>query len=353
MKYLIGFLFLLSSTFALADYRMIVPDSPGSGGAVWASVMAKHLSKYTDEPIVLQHVPGARNIPGMNQWHKEFRKDDKTMVVSLGSHAVNYLLEEVDYDFSQYDAIGLMNLDLVVGHNKNFNPKTDKAKFGGGNAMTDALAVGLMLCGPKSDTNAYLACWKEKMIWVNGVAGNQIRPMYLRGELNITRDPPTSWIRFYENDANTVVWFTHGLRDLKTGKQIENPNFKGKLFEDVYKATWGVAPSGELYESYHMARTFNNVLQKVIWVNKGNPNTQKLRDALNKMLKDPEAIAAIVEDTGKYDWVVGDNADKMRKSLYRDITDKKLKNLVVWYNGAYGTKSVFKGDLAWKNDAGN
>jgi len=35
MKYLIGFLFLLSSTFALADYRMIVPDAPGSGGAVW------------------------------------------------------------------------------------------------------------------------------------------------------------------------------------------------------------------------------------------------------------------------------------------------------------------------------
>lgn len=348
MKHLVALVTALFVSVAHAEYRMIVPDAPGSGGAVWASVMAKHLSKYTDEPIVLQHVPGARNIPGMNQWHKEFRHDNKTMVVSLGSHAVNYLLEEVDYDFSQYEAIGLMNLDIVVGHNKNFNPKTDKAKFGGGNALTDAMAVGLMLCGPKPNTQAYLDCWKEKMTWVNGVAGNQIRPMYLRNELNITRDPPTSWIRFYEKDPNTAVWFTHGLMDLKTKKQVTNPNFKGKLFEDVYKKTWGVAPSGELYEAYHMARTFNNVLQKVIWVNKGNPNAQKLRDALTKMLKDPEAVADIVADTGKYEWVVGKPADDVRKGLYSMITAQKLKNLVVWYNGAYNTKSVYKNDLVAK-----
>lgn len=348
MKFLLAILTAMFAVTAQADYRMIVPDSPGSGGAVWASVIAKHLSKYTDEPIVLQHVPGARNIPGMNQWHKEFRFDDKTMVVSLGSHAVNFLLEPVDYNFSDYEVLGLMNLDLVVGHNRSHDPKTQKNRFGGGNALTDALAVGIMICGPQPSTDAYLACWRERMIWVNGVAGNQIRPMYLRGELNITRDPPTSWIRFYEQDPNTVVWFTHGLRDLKTSKQIQNPNFKGRLFEDVYRQTWGVAPSGELYEAYHMARTFNNVLQKVLWVNKGNPNAEKLRTAMRKMLADPEAVKAIEEDSGRYEWVIGQPADNIRVGLYQMITEQRLKTLVRWYNEAYGTKSIYKPELVVK-----
>jgi hypothetical protein len=347
-KYLIAAALAVVSLTARAEYTMIVPDSPGSGGAVWASVIAKHLSKYTDEPIVLQHVPGARNIPGMNEWHKKFRHDDKTMVISLGSHAVNFLLEPVDYNFSDYSVIGMMNLDLIVGHNKNHDPKTQKSKMAGGNALNDALAVGIMICGPQPNTDAYLACWKERMTWVNGVAGNQIRPMYLRGEINVTRDPPTSWIRFYEKEPNTVVWFTHGLKDLKTGKQIENPNFKGKLFEDVYKKTWGVSPSGDLFEAYHMARTFNNVLQKVIWVNKGNPNAEKLRAAMKKMLADPEAVKAIEEDSGKYEWVVGEHADKIRQDLFKMITEKRLQTLVQWYQGAYGTKSVYKPELVTK-----
>ena len=143
-KYLIAAAIAVASLSARADYTMIVPDSPGSGGAVWASVIAKHLSKYTDEPIVLQHVPGARNIPGMNAWHNKFRHDDKTMVVSLGSHAVNFLLEPVDYNFADYSVIGMMNLDLIVGHNKAHDPKTQKSKMAGGNALNDALAVGLI-----------------------------------------------------------------------------------------------------------------------------------------------------------------------------------------------------------------
>ena len=85
------------TTTAQAEYRLIVPSGPGSGGATWASVVAEQLTKFTDEPIVLQHVPGARNIPGLNMFHNKFRFDDKTIVVSFGSHSVNYLLENVDF----------------------------------------------------------------------------------------------------------------------------------------------------------------------------------------------------------------------------------------------------------------
>ena len=338
-------LVVASITTAHAEYRMIVPSSPGSGGAVWASVVAEQLSKFTDEPIVLQHVPGARNLPGLNAWHNKFRFDDKTMVVSFGSHSVNYLLEKVDYNFKDYTAIGMMNLDLIVGHNKNHDPKTQVSRFAGTNAMNDALGVGIMICGPQPSTEAYIACWKEKMVWVNGVPGKEIRPMYLRGELNVTRDPPPSWMRFYAKEPNTVVWWTHGIMDLKTGKQIENPNFPGYLFEDVYEKTWGVKPSGDLWEAYHLARTFNNVLQKVIWVNKGNPNAEKLTKAMRAMLADPDAVAAIEANAGKYEWIVGDKANEIRDNLNKMIYMENYGTLVEWYQKAYGTKSKVKPEL--------
>lgn len=331
---------------ARAEYTMIVPSGPGSGGAVWASVIATQLSKYTDEPIVLKHVPGARNIPGLNAWHNKFRFDDKTMVVSFGSHSVNYLLESsVEYNFSEYTALGMMNLDLIVGHNKNHDPLNEKSSFAGTNALNDALGVGLMICGPQPSTEAYIACWKEKMTWVNGVKGSQIRPMYLRGEINVTRDPPPSWIRYYENDENTKLWFTHGIMDLNTGGHVANPNYPDVLWDDVYEKTWGVKPSGDLYEAWHLARTFNNVLQKVLWVNKGNPNAEKLTKALEAMLADPEAVRIIEENSGKYDWVVGDQANQIRDDLNTRINETNLSTLVQWYKGAYGTKSVYKENL--------
>ena len=333
------------TTTAQAEYRLIVPSGPGSGGATWASVVAEQLTKFTDEPIVLQHVPGARNIPGLNMFHNKFRFDDKTIVVSFGSHSVNYLLENVDYKFSDYTAIGMMNLDLIVGHHKDHDPINEVSSFAGTNAMNDALAVGIMICGPQPSVDAHIACWKKKMKWVNGVKGSGILPMYLRGELNVTRDPPPSWLRHYANEPNTRLWFTHGIMDLKTGKQIPNPNYPDKLFEDVYEQTWGVKPSGDLWEAYHLARTFNNVLQKVLWVNKGNPNAEKLTNALRAMLADEDAVAAIVANAGKYEWIVGDKANEIRDKLNLMIKKDNYSTLVKWYREAYGTKSKFKPEI--------
>ena len=46
---------------ARADYTLIVPQAPGQGTSVWASIIAKGLSKFTDEPVVVRHIPGARD----------------------------------------------------------------------------------------------------------------------------------------------------------------------------------------------------------------------------------------------------------------------------------------------------
>jgi len=87
------------------------------------------------------------------------------------------------------------------------------------------------------------------------------------------------------------------------------------------------------------------VLQKALWVNRGNPNTQRLRDVLTKMITDPEALAALEKDTGKYQWIVGDAGNQVVDRIRRNITEKKLQDMVWWHENAYKFPSVYKPEL--------
>ncbi len=336
---------------AHADYTLVVPQSPGGGTSVWASIVANGLSKFTDEPVVVRHIPGARDIPGFNEFHNKLRNDPKTIMVAHGGNGVSYLLDKVDYDYRQYTSIGMMNLDIIVGKRKDANDKTSTFKVAGASGYEpDGMAMAMLVCGPQpaGKVDAYLSCFKKRIIWVNGVKGNEKRLGFLRGEFNTTRESAAAWIKFYtgENaDPNNVLWFTHGIYDLENKKQIMDPNFPNTQFEQVYYNTWGEYPKGELYDAYRLTRNWRDVLQKSLWVNRGNPNTEKLRTALRKMLADPETVAALEKDTGKYPWIIGEDGNKVIVELHKLITPSTLFSAVKWNQEAYGFPSILKPEL--------
>ena len=101
------------ATSALADYTLIVPQEPGKGTSVWGEIIAKNLEKFIGEPVVVRHIPGARDIPGFNKFHNSLRFDDKTIMVAHGGNGVSYLLDKVDYNYFDYELIGSMNNDIV------------------------------------------------------------------------------------------------------------------------------------------------------------------------------------------------------------------------------------------------
>ena len=96
---------MLLSTSAMADYKFVVPQEPGGGTSVWASIIARHLEPYLGEKIVLVHIPGARDIPGFNKFHNELRKDPKTIMVAHGGNAESFLAEKVDYNYKDLSLI--------------------------------------------------------------------------------------------------------------------------------------------------------------------------------------------------------------------------------------------------------
>ena len=74
-KFIFSLALMLTSLVAIADYRLIIPQNPGEGTSVWGSIVAKEWEKKLGEKIVLEHIPGANDIPGFNKFHNELPKD--------------------------------------------------------------------------------------------------------------------------------------------------------------------------------------------------------------------------------------------------------------------------------------
>lgn len=337
------FLSMVMSVSAFADYTLIVPQKPGGGTSVWSEIIATHLGKFLDEPVVIKHIPGAKDIPGFNKFYTDLMQDDKTIMVSHGGNGVSFLLDDVEYSYDGLASIGMMNLDIVVGR------KVDATEWiyaGGSGSEPDGMAMAMMICGPQETTEGYMTCWNEQMTWINGLSGGERRLMFLRGESTISRESPAAWKKFMAEAPENVIWFTHGVYDLALGRQVPDMNFPGTQFEDMYKEVWGVEPAGDFYDSYKMIRNWRDVIQKALWVREGNPNTEKFRQALKDMLADPEAVAAIEKKAGKYEWIVGEDGDKVVDYLRTLISPRSLEVAVWWTQNAYGFDTVYKPELA-------
>lgn len=342
LRILIAMFFL--TTVAKADYNLIVPQNPSGGTSVWSQIVVQEWEKHLEEKINLIYKPGARDQLGPNEFQKELRFDNKTILVSHGGNGISYLMEPVQYDYLDWESIGQMNLNIIVGANKTV--KTGKVSFAAGSGMTpEIMAITLLLTGPDQDP---IEVFNKNITWVKGMKGSERRLAFMRGDLNATRENPAAYKKHVMpliEKGVAYTWFHHGLLDVKSGQHVNDPNFTEPTFETLYQETWGVAPSGDFYDAYKLVKSWRDALQKAFWVNKDNPNKQKLVDALNKMIADPESMANIEKKVGKYEWRTGTNGDEAVKTLKSFITPTALKTLTDFGNQQLGFNTVYKEQL--------
>ena len=336
-------------TSALADYTMIVPQKPGGGTSQWAQIVATEMEKYlAGEKIVLKHIRGARDIPGFNKFHNELRFDDKTIMVSNGGNGVSFLNEEVDYNYKDYDSIGLMNLNIITAVYGNHQPETDITSFsGGGGKIPEGIAMTLLKCGNLPSTEAYISCFKKKVIWVKGMKGNERRLAFKRGELDGTRENPASFKKHVQpviDEGKARLWFHHGILQ-PDGSHADDPNYPGIQMETQFLNMYGEDPTGDLAAAYKLVKSFRDGLQKALWVNKDNPNREKLVQALNKVASNPESIKKIQKKVGKYQWMIGDAGNAQVDTLMKFVTAEALQTLVTFNTEAFGIKAIYKPEL--------
>ena len=336
--------FILMSTVAKADYTLVVPQKPSGGTSVWSQIVVAEWEKHLGEKIILKYLPGARDQMGPNQFQNEFRFDDKTILVSHGGNGISYLIEPVEYNYFDWDSIGHMNLNIIVGADDTV--ANGHVKFSAGSGMIpEIMAITMLMGGP--DMDPYDA-YDKYVTFVKGMSGSERRLAFRRGDLNATRENPAAYKKHVMpliEDGKASTWFHHGILDVESGKHVDDPNFTEPTFEKLYTYTYGVEPSGDFYDAYKLVKSWRDSLQKAFWVNKDNPNKQKLIDALNKMLADPDSVAAIEKKVGKYDWRVGEDGNDTAKILKSFITPEALKTLVDFTNTKLGYNTVYKESL--------
>jgi hypothetical protein len=335
------------STAQAETFRLIVPQNPGGGTDVWARIVAQELEKQLPgDTIIIENLPGPRDIAGFNKFHNELRYNPNVIMVSHGGNAEEFLLAAVDYNYNDYALIGLQNLTIVVGKRNDSDPEKEVRFAAGSGQNPDIMAITMLVCGPQESFDAYLRCFKDNIIYVPSMNGGERRLSYMRGELNVTRETPAAYKKHPEQVAQNVTWFTHGILDLETGAIVDDPNFEGLLFAEVYEKRWGTAPSGEFYDAYVVLKNYRDVLQKALWVDKNNPNREKLEVALRAMIDDPVSRERLIADSGDYDWIIG-NTDGARvlEILGKQTSAENLKNLVWWNTHAYSQKPIFKPKL--------
>jgi hypothetical protein len=337
---------IIMTTAAMADYNLIVPQKPSGGTSVWAQIVVAEWEKHLGEKINLVYKPGARDQLGPNEFQNTLRFDDHTILVSHGGNGISYLVEPVDYNYLDWESIGQMNLNIIVGARKGADTVNGPIKFPSGSGMTpEVMAITMLLGGPDADYNKVFA---EKIVWVKGMSGSERRLAFIRGDLNATRENPAAYKKHVEpivGKGDAYTWFHHGLLDVGTGEHDKDPNFTEPTFEALYESTHGVAPSGDFYDAYKLVKSWRDALQKAFWVNTGNPNKQKLVDALNKMINDPESVAAIEQKVGKYEWRTGQQGDDAVRTLKSFITPDALRTLVDFKSQQLGYNTVYKEEL--------
>ena len=328
-----------------ADYTFVVPQKPGSGTSVWTAIVAKELEKHLGEKIKIINIPGANDIPGFNKFHNDLQSDPKVVMVSHGGNGVSYLVDDVDYNYYEYDPIGMMNLTIINGHQKSIDPYTDEILFSAGSGMNpDMMAHILLKGGPGLTMEQGKEIFNTQYKYIKGMSGGERRLSYQRGELNVTRESTAAYNKYYNEAPYSTVWFSQGVFNLETGEIDADPNWPNQSIHEVFEAKWGEAPSGEFWNAFELVRNFRDVMQKALWIKKGSPETDRLRAAFRAMAADPVSMAKIYEKTGKYDWIIGEDMVDALDILREQIQPTTLRNLVSFLQFT-GKPAILKEDL--------
>jgi hypothetical protein len=235
LKKIIAAMMLMTSV-AVADYNLIVPQKPSGGTSVWAQIVVKEWEKHLGEKINLVYKPGARDQLGPNEFQNSLRQDNKNILVSHGGNGISYLMEPVDYNYLDWESVGMMNLNIIVGARTDADTRRGPIRFAAGSGTTpEIMAIVMLLGGPNAD---YKTVFEQNIVWVKGMEGSERRLAFIRGDLNGTRENPAAYKKHVEplvDKGEAITWFHHGLLDVASGKHSTDPNFSAPTFETYTK----------------------------------------------------------------------------------------------------------------------
>ncbi|HEY7164467.1 MAG TPA: hypothetical protein VIB79_07880 [Candidatus Binatia bacterium] len=310
--------------------RVIVASAAGGGTDIVARLMMRHLSRHIpgNPPIVVENMPGAGEIIGVNYVQNKAKPDGLTAVWGTGTPITQLLeLPGIEFDLQKMPIIGGSSESVAAFIRSDrtgvrsatdlLNRKTPIVIGGSGyGSIKDiSLLAAMNLLGVKQST------------YVTGYGGaGPIRLAYERAEINFTQETAVGisklvmpWIR----EGWTSVLYQVGFLD-RNGNVTKDPVWKQIGLEipsiaEAYRTIYGKQPSGPDWEA-EKALIGGYSLTRVMAFAPGTPAARvaDLRQAFQALEQDPAFLAEWEKSQGAAPRLVrGEEATKIAMSILK------------------------------------
>ena len=240
--------------------RVIVASAAGGGTDIVARLMMRHLSRHIpgNPTIIIENMPGAGEIIGVNYVHNKAKPDGLTAVFGTGTPVTQLLeLAGIEFDILKMPIIGGSSESVaafVRSDKTGVRSASDLLKLknpivvggsGYGSIKDISLLAALNLLGVKQST------------YVTGYGGaGPIRLAYERAEINFTQETAVGisqavlpWVR----EGWTSVLYQVGFLD-QNGNVMKDPVWKQLGLDipsiaEAYNTIYGKPPYGAAWEA--------------------------------------------------------------------------------------------------------
>jgi tripartite-type tricarboxylate transporter receptor subunit TctC len=320
----------------------IIPFKEGGGTSRFARFLQPFLTKYLpgNPTVQIQHIPGGGAIKGSNYFQKNAKTDGTYLFGCSTSVIVNVATGNplVEYNLGAYEPV------LLLPQNTHWFTRSDLAS--GTSDISKLKDSSLVLYALKTPASADLFhVWVFDKLGIKnarpipGLSSGDGYQAFLRGEIHLSSHGAANYVKKVKpeiENGKVVDVMTLGIVN-DDGSISRNPLAPDVLtFPEMYEKANGKKLDGADLEAYYSIAAAWAQASKSVLLPEGTPDTivKAYRDAVLRMMDDPEFKEKATKVLGPYPLIVGDAAGPILKkaAIFSDSTKKQL-NAVLKKNG--------------------
>jgi len=320
----------------------IIPFKEGGGTSRFARFLQPFLTKYLpgNPTVQIQHIPGGGAIKGSNYFQKNAKTDGTYLFGCSTSVIVNVATGNplVEYNLGAYEPV------LLLPQNTHWFTRSDLAN--GTSDISKLKDSSLVLYALKTPASADLFhVWVFDKLGIKnarpipGLSSGDGYQAFLRGEIHLSSHGAANYVKKVKPEiekGKVVDVMTLGIVN-DDGSISRNPLAPDVLtFPEMYEKANGKKLAGADLEAYYSIAAAWAQASKSVLLPEGTPDTivKAYRDAVLRMMDDPEFKEKATKVLGPYPLIVGEAAGPILKkaAIFSDSTKKQL-NAVLKKNG--------------------
>lgn len=309
-----------AAEFAGKRIDVVVPFAPGGGSDVYARALQPFFQKHLpgNPTIIVRNVPGARSIPGANQFQERAKPDGAHVMIVSATTVASFVFDraKVKFDLDKWEplllspqgAIAYASPALGIAGPKDLPKlKGQQLVFGGQSANSGELRYIMTL---------HLLGFKTNHVW--GMNRGPVRLAFERGEFNVNYDSTPGYLggaMHLVKAGKAVPLYSMGLINEKN-ELARDPNVPDlPHFGEAYEMVHGKKPAGAGWDAWLSVSKMNTMMNKGIFLPAGTPKPvlDAWRNAIQRILKDPEFEKEAAKVIEGYPQFIGDAAKPIIK----------------------------------------